>query len=67
MNSIGDIIGYNGFTDEAIVVFNELSKRNEPMGKFRTLAVFPERDGPSPEYGKSYYCYLRRDSKGKQY
>ena len=67
MNSIGDIIGYNGFTDEAIVVFNELSKRNEPMGKYHTLAVFPERDGPVPEYGKSYYCDLRRDSKRNVY
>lgn len=65
--TIGDSIGYNGATEEGIVVFNELSKRNEPMGKYRTLAVFPERDGPSPEYGKSYYCYLRRDSKGNVY
>lgn len=67
MSSLGDLVGYNGPTDEGIVVFNELSKRNEPIGKFLTLAVFPERDGPAPEYGKSYYCCLRRDSKGKQY
>lgn len=67
MSSLGDLVGYNGSTDEGIVVFNELSKRNEPMGKFHTLAVFPERDGPVPEYGKSYYCYLRRDSKGNVY
>ena len=67
MNSIGEIIGYGGATDEGIVFFNELSKRNEPMGKFRTLAVFSERDGPAAEYGKSYYCYLRKDSKGNVY
>ena len=66
-SSLGELVGFNGATNEGIVVFNELSKRNEPMGKFRTLAVFPERDGPAPEYGKSYYCYLRRDSKGNVY
>ena len=67
MSTIGELIGYNCSDEEAIIVFNELSKRNEPMGKYHTLAVFPERDGPVPEYGKSYYCYLRRDSKGNMY
>ena len=41
-SSLGELVGFNGTTDEGIVVFNELSKRNEPMGKFRTLAVFPQ-------------------------
>ena len=67
MSSIGEIIGYGGSTDEAIVVFNELSKRNDPMGRYQGLAVFAERDGPVPEHGKSYYCYLKRDSKGNVY
>ena len=66
MNTLGNITGY-GSEEEAIVVFNELSKRNEPMGKFHGLAVFPDRDSTVPEYGKSYYCYLRRDSKGNVY
>lgn len=67
MSTIGDLIGYGGSNAEAIVVFNEFSKRNEPMGKYRTFAVFPERDGPAPEYGRSYYCYLRKDPKGNIY
>ncbi len=67
MNTIGDLIGYSNPNDEAIIVFNELSKRKEPMGKYHTFAVFSERDSPTPEYGKSYYCYLRKDPKGNVY
>ncbi len=66
MSSFSEITGFSG-NEEDIIVFNEMSKRNEPMGKYHTLAVFADRDGPSPEYGRSYYCYLRKDSKGNVY
>ena len=63
MNGLISIPGFDNSYEEGIVVFNELSKRKEPMGKYRTFAVFPDRDGPVPEYGKSYYCSLRKDPK----
>lgn len=62
MNTIR-IPGYDDSLDEGIIVFNELSKRKSPMGKYHSTAVFPDWNGPVPEYGKSYYCSLRRDAK----
>jgi hypothetical protein len=67
MSTIGDLIGYGESETEAIVVFNEIGKRNGPMGRYRTLVVFPERGGAIPEFGRSYYCYLRKDPKGNIY
>lgn len=67
MVTIGGICGFGGSDEESIILFNELSKRGEPMGKYHTFAVFPERSGPVPEHGKAYYCYLRKDSKANVY
>ncbi len=67
MNTIGGLMGFSTDDEESIIVFNELSKRNQPMGRYGTFAVFCDRDGPVPELGKSYYCYLRKDPAGNLY
>ncbi len=61
MTAIGDLVG-SCSDEEAIVLFNELSKTGNPMGKYHGLAVFADRQGAQPELGKAYYCYLSRGS-----
>ncbi len=62
MTPLGCIAGIQ-FDEEAIVLFNELSKTGNPMGKHHGLAVFADRQGAQPDLGKAYYCYLSRGTK----
>jgi len=67
MMTLGQISGFTDGFEEGIISFNETSKRMEPMGRFNSLAVFADRDSLQPDFGKSYYCYLRKDLKSNVY